>query len=82
MQTVQKEADKRARKIQLIFTQFFITNKRKQPTKEKRKTKNKHTKGRTSTLGYQKTINAESSHKEWENKNNHRKQFITKKKQN
>ena len=35
MQTVQREADKRARKIQLNFTQFFITNKRKQPTKEK-----------------------------------------------
>ena len=35
MQTVQREADKRARKIQLSFTQFFITNKRKQPTKEK-----------------------------------------------
>ena len=35
MQTVQREADKRATKIQLNFTQFFITNKRKQPTKEK-----------------------------------------------
>ena len=33
MQTVQKEADKRARKIQLNFTQFMITNKGKQPTK-------------------------------------------------
>ena len=41
IQTVQREADKRARKIQLNFTQFFITNKRKQPTKEKGKEKNK-----------------------------------------
>ena len=41
MQTVQKEAHKRARKIQLNFTQFLITNERKHPTKEKRKEKNK-----------------------------------------
>ena len=41
MQTVQREADKRARKIQLNFTQFCITNKRKQPKKEKGKVKNK-----------------------------------------
>ena len=41
MQTVQREADKRARKIQLNFTQFFITNKRKQPTTVKGKEKNK-----------------------------------------
>jgi hypothetical protein len=39
MQTVQKEADKRARKIQLKFTQFMTTNKGKQPTKDKRKEK-------------------------------------------
>jgi hypothetical protein len=39
MQTVQREADKRARKIQLNFTQFCITNKRNQPTKEKGKVK-------------------------------------------
>ena len=37
MQTVQKEADKRARKIQLYFTQFGITNTIKQPEKEKGK---------------------------------------------
>ena len=41
MQIVQKEADKRARKIQLNFTQFCITNKRNQPKKEKGKLKSK-----------------------------------------
>ena len=39
MQTVQREADKRARKIQLNFTQFCITNKSNQPKKEKGKVK-------------------------------------------
>ena len=37
MQTVQKESDKRTRQIQLKFTQFMVTNKGKQPTKDKRK---------------------------------------------
>ena len=41
MQTVQKEADKRTRTIQLNFTQFCITNTRKQPEKEKGKVKSK-----------------------------------------
>ena len=46
MQTVQREADKRARKIQFNFTQFCITNKRKQTTTttKKRETKIKHKK--------------------------------------
>jgi hypothetical protein len=39
IQTVQREADKRARKIQLNFTQFCITNTRKQSAKEKGKVK-------------------------------------------
>ena len=37
MQTVQREADKRARKIQLNFTQFCITNKRNQLKRKKGK---------------------------------------------
>jgi hypothetical protein len=36
MQTVQKEADKRAKKIQLNFTQLMTTTKGKQSTKNKR----------------------------------------------
>ena len=39
MQTVQKKADKRARKIQLNLTQFMTTNKGKQLTKYKIKGK-------------------------------------------
>jgi hypothetical protein len=37
IQTAQKDADKRARKVQLNFTQLMITNKGKQPTQDKRK---------------------------------------------
>ena len=37
MQAVQKEADKRARKIQSTFTQIIITSNGKQPTKGKQK---------------------------------------------
>ena len=41
MQTVQKEADKRTRTIQLNFTQFCITNTTQQSEKEKGKVKSK-----------------------------------------
>ena len=41
MQTVQKEADKRTRKIQLNFTQFCIANTNKQPEKDKGTVKSK-----------------------------------------
>ena len=44
MQTVQKEADIRARKNQSTITRIIITNKGKQPTKDKRK-KNTKSKG-------------------------------------
>ena len=37
IQTVQTEAHKRARKIQLNFTQFMMTNTATQRTKDKRK---------------------------------------------
>ena len=41
MQTIQIEADKRARKIQLNFTQFLITNKKNNQQKKNRKKKTK-----------------------------------------
>jgi hypothetical protein len=41
MQTVQKEADKRARKIQSTFTRIIITHEGKQPTKDKQNNKHK-----------------------------------------
>ena len=40
--------------------------------KRKRESKKQNTKGRTRTLGYQKTSNTETGHKEREKKNNHR----------
>ena len=65
----------------------MTTNKEEQPTKGKRKEKQNtpHSpKGRISTLleyiGYQKTMNAEPSHKKWEAKNNHRNTVDNKKK--
>ena len=41
MQTVQKEADKKGRKIQLNFTQFIITKKRENNQQKPNKNKNK-----------------------------------------
>ena len=63
MQTVQKEAGNRARKIQLNFTQFMITNKRKQPAKYKRKGKQKTQRGELAHSDTKKTTNAEPSKK-------------------
>ena len=72
MQIVQKEADKRARKIQLNFTQFCITNTSKQPEKDKVTVKSKIQKEELAHSD-RNTINAETGHKEREKKNNHRK---------
>ena len=59
MKTVQKEADKRVRKIQLNFT-LMTTIKGKQPTKNKRKQKQNNPHNlKDCTFGYQKTANAD-----------------------
>ena len=56
MQTVQKEADKRTRTIQLNFTQFCITNTTQQPEKEKGKVKSKTQKDELAHLDTKKQL--------------------------
>ena len=79
MQTVQREADKRARKIQLNFTQFCTTNKSNQSKKEKRKVKSKTQKQKLAQSNNKKQLTLKTATMNGKRKLTIGKQRITKK---
>ena len=79
MQIVQKEADKRARKIQLNFTQFCTTNKSNQSKKETRKVKSKTQKQKLAQPNNKKQLTLKTATMNGKRKLTIGKQRITKK---
>ena len=79
MQTVQKEANKRIRKIQLNFTQFYTTNTSKQPEKDKGTVKSKIHKEKLAHSNTKIQLTLKSVTRNGKRKINIGKQWITKK---
>ena len=79
MLTVQKEANKRVKKIQLNFTQFCTTNKSNQSKKEKRKVKSKTQKQKLAQPNNKKQLTLKTATMNGKRKLTIGKQRITKK---